>query len=492
MTISFNKIPASIRTAGTHIEFDSSRAVSGLPAIQNRVLIIGQLLAAGTAAALSLQPVVEANEAVALFGRGSMLARMVAAYKKVDRYSEVVAIGVSDAVGSTAATSTLTFTGPATAAGEIALMIGGVRVPATVASGAAAATVATAIAAAVNANLDLPVTAAVGGAPNTHVVTLTARNKGSTGNEIDVRHSHYAGEALPAGVGLAIVPMAGGAGDPDVATVWPVIGDQPFRSVIIGLVTTSIAAAVKLELDDRWGPMRMLESVAYAAKNGTQGTLAAFGGALNSELLSILGTGKSPTWTAEAAAIYGAVCGYYTAIDPARPTQTLQLTGMVAPKAEDQFTQAQRNALLRDGIATFTADTSGTCRIERSITTYQTDSYGLEDVAYLDLETVTTLGYLRASVRVRISQKFPRHKLAGDDARFGPGQAIVTPKILRAELIALAREWEDGGLVEGLDQFIADLIVERDATDVNRVNALIPPDIVNQFRSFAAAIQFRL
>ena len=162
MTISFNSIPADIRTPGQHIEFDSSRAVSGLPPIQNRVLIVGQMLAAGSADALTLKPVVDAGEALALFGRGSMLARMVSAYRKADRYSEVVAIGLDDADGATAATGTLTLTGPATATGEIALMIAGVRVPVTVASGTAATAVATAIAAAVNAKPDLPVTAAVG------------------------------------------------------------------------------------------------------------------------------------------------------------------------------------------------------------------------------------------------------------------------------------------------------------------------------------------
>lgn len=490
--ISFNTIPAALRVPGQYMEFDSSRAVSGLPAIVNRVLIVGQKIAAGSAAALSLQPITEAGQAVALFGRGSMLARMVAAYKQVDRYSEVVAIGLDDAGGSVAATSTLTVTGPATATGEIALMIAGVRIPVVVASGDIANTVAAAIAAAVTALPDLPVTAAVGGAPNQHVVTLTARNKGTAGNEIDVRHSNYEGEALPAGIGLVVVAMANGAGDPDVDGVWPVIGDNSYRTMVFGVVTAPIAAKIKAELDDRWSASRMLESVAYAAKPGTQGTLAAFGAALNCELLTILGTGKSPSWPAEVAAIYGAVCGYYTAIDPARPLQTLQLTGMVAPKPVDQFTSAQREALLRDGIATFTADHAGTCRIERTITTYQTDAFGLEDVAYLDLESVTTLGYLRASVRTRIAQKFRRMKLASDGTRYGAGQAVVTPKVIRSEIIALAREWEEAGLVEQLDQFIADLIVERDASDPNRVNALIPPDIVNQFRTFAAAIQFRL
>lgn len=190
--------------------------------------------------------------------------------------------------------------------------------------------------------------------------------------------------------------------------------------------------------------------------------------------------------------MYAAACGYHSAIDPARPLHTLQLVGLVAPKLADRFTRAQRDALLRDGIATYTADQAGTCHIERSITTYQTDALGIESIAFLDLETVLTLAYLRASLRVRIATKFPRHKLADDGTAYGAGQAIVTPRVIRAEVIALAREWELAGLVEGLDQFVEDLIVERDAGDPNRINALVPPDVVNQFRSFAAAIQFRL
>lgn len=486
--ISFNSIPADLRVPGQHIEFDSSRAVSGLSPIANRVLIVGQRLAAGTAAALTVQPIAEAGEAVALFGRGSMLARMVAAYKAADRYSEVNAIALDDIGGGTAATGTITVTGPATAAGTLALMVAGVPVPVAVANAASANTVATAIAAAITANLDLPVTAAAVGA----VVTVTSRHKGTIGNAIDLRHSHFAGEALPAGIGLAIVAMAGGATDPDLSTIWAVIGDNAYRSLVLGLTDATTVAAAKTELDDRWGPLRMLETVAYGAKSGTQGTLAAFGAALNSELVSVLGTGKSPTWPAEAAAIWAAVCGYYTAIDPARPLQTLALRGLVAPTEADRFTRAQRDLLLRDGISTFTVDQGGTARVERAITTYQTNALGIADTAWLDLETVTTLAYLRASLRARIALKFSRHKLADDGTAYGPGQAMVTPRVIRAEVIALAREWEAAGLVEGLDQFVADLIVERDAGDPNRVNALIPPDIVNQFRSFAAAIQFRL
>lgn len=486
--ISFNSIPAAIRVPGQYIEFDASRAVSGLPPIRNRVLIVGQRLATGTAAALTVQPIVKAGQAVELFGRGSMLARMAAAYKRADRYSEVHAIALDDAGAGVAATGTITVTGPATAAGAIALMVAGVRSEIAVAAGEAANAIAAKIDAAIDALPDLPVTSAVAGA----VVTLTARHKGTCGNSIDIRHSHDTGDALPAGVGLAIVAMANGATDPDIDAIWPVIGDEPYRTIVLGIAEAATLTKVKTELDDRWSAIRMLESVAYAARSGTQGALAAFGAALNSELLSVLGTGKSPTWPAEAAAIYAAVCGYYSAIDPARPLHTLQLTGLVAPKIAERFTREEREALLQDGIATYTVGQDGTAYIERAITTYQTDALGIADVAYLDLESVATLAYLRASLRVRIATKFPRHKLADDDTAFGPAQAVVTPKILRAEIIALAREWEEAALVEGLDQFVADLIVERDASDPNRVNALVPPDIVNQFRSFAAAVQFRL
>jgi phage tail sheath gpL-like len=238
MTISFNTIPMNTRVPGQMIEFDSSRAVSGLPSIDNRVCWSASawLPACGGA---TIQSITEAADAIAAFGRGSMLARMAAAFRKIDGNSRLYAIALDDAVGSTAATGTITVTGPATAAGTIALMVAGVAVPVGVVNAASAATVATAIAAAINAKPDLPVTAAAAAA----VVTLTSRNKGTCGNAIDIRHSHNDGEALPAGIGLAIVAMSGGATDPDIDTIWPVIGDNAYRTLIVGNVDATVVGS---------------------------------------------------------------------------------------------------------------------------------------------------------------------------------------------------------------------------------------------------------
>jgi phage tail sheath gpL-like len=178
--------------------------------------------------------------------------------------------------------------------------------------------------------------------------------------------------------------------------------------------------------------------------------------------------------------------------DPARPRQTLVLPTVLAPALTDQWTQTERNTLLYSGISTFKVAMDGQCSIERLITTYALNAYGLPDTSYLDVETMRTIAYLRYTVRVRITSKYPRHKLANDGTVYGPGQAIVTPKVLRGELIALFREWESAGLAEDIEQFKQDLVVERNASDPNRVDAVIPPNVVNQFRVFAGLVQFRL
>jgi phage tail sheath gpL-like len=51
---------------------------------------------------------------------------------------------------------------------------------------------------------------------------------------------------------------------------------------------------------------------------------------------------------------------------------------------------------------------------------------------------------------------------------------------------------EEVGLVENAKLFAKYLIVERDSTNPNRVNVLLPPDLVNQLRIFALLNQFRL
>lgn len=486
MTISFNSIPIDIRPPGQYIEFDNSRTVSGLPAIHHRILVIAQRLAAGTVAAGVQTRITSASQAEGAAGRGSMADAMFKALKGANNYTESWLILLDDNPAGVAATKTITITGPATAAGTINLYIAGIQVQVAVASGDAATAIATAINTAINARTDLPVTSSV----LTNVVTTTARNKGEAGDQIDIRHSYFFGEKLPAGVGLTVAAGTAGTGNPDISTAIAAMGSEQFHTVIMPYTDAANLALIEAEMNTRWGPMVQKEGHVFSAITGTHATIDTLGASRNSELVTIMGGGLSPTPPWVWAAVTGAVDAFEP--DPARPRQTLRLPGVLPPSQDKLFTYSERNILLHDGISTYLVDPSGNVSIERLVTTYQVNAFAVEDISYLDITTVRTIAFLRASVRARIALKFPRHKLGSDGNHFGAGQAIVTPSAIRDELIALFRDWEDAALAEDIDQYKADLIVERNGSDPNRVDALIPPNIVNQFRVFAAAIQFRL
>ncbi|EJO47554.1 bacteriophage Mu tail sheath family protein [Enterobacter sp. SST3] len=111
-------------------------------------------------------------------------------------------------------------------------------------------------------------------------------------------------------------------------------------------------------------------------------------------------------------------------------------------------------------------------RIQRDITTYKKNAYGVADNSYLDSETLHTSAYVLRRLKSVITSKYGRHKLANDGTRFGPGQAIVTPAVIKGELLATYRQMEREGIVENYDLFKAHLIVERDANDPTRINVL--------------------
>jgi phage tail sheath gpL-like len=486
--ISFNQIPVDIRTPGQYIEIDNSKAVQGLPGMERRILVMGQRFTAGTVAQGVPVRVLNADQAELYFGRGSMLHTMVRAAKEANGISDMWAVALNENAAGVVATGTLTFTGAVTEAGTLHLYIGGQAVKIAVAASEPNNTTATNVAAAINAQTDLPVTAAA----VTNVVTLTCRWKGLTGNDIDVRVNYYMGELLPKGAVVAIVAMASGTANPDVNTALSAITDDQYYTIINPWTDAANMAIFESEMNDRWGPMEQKTGHGFSGYRGTHGAMTTYGSARNSVHSSVIGAFNSPTPPWIWGAVWGATCEYYGAIDPARPFQTLQLKGLLAPPEEFRFTRAERDLLLRDGISTFLTGPDGSIYIERVITTYQTNVFGVQDISYLDLETKWTVDYIRYAVRARIALRFPRYKLANDGTQYAPGQAIVTPKTIRAELLALFKELEYVGLVESFDQFKADLLVVRSQQDPNRVNAVIPPDVINQFRIFAAAVQFRL
>jgi phage tail sheath gpL-like len=88
---------------------------------------------------------------------------------------------------------------------------------------------------------------------------------------------------------------------------------------------------------------------------------------------------------------------------------------------------------------------------------------------------------VRKACRERISLRFPRDKLS---AR--------TPDKVRSELLDVLYKLEELEIVENVELWKSQLIVERDLQDPNRLNAKIPADVVNGLHVFAGRIDLYL
>jgi len=328
---------------------------------------------------------------------------------------------------------------------------------------------------------------------------VTAKFKGTQGNDIKISDNYYGtvgGETMPAGVTLTYVQLTGGTGEPLFTDAISSLGETEIDYVGMPFTdsTSMLAWETEFGFSDtgRWGFIRQHYGHLFNAKRDTYMNLLLFGETRNSAQMSVLGIEPgSPTPAYEWAAAYTAKAARALVNDPARPLQTLSLESCLPALSHFRFLLSELNGLSFAGIATQrTAVTVP--MIMRENTTYTRNLYGNSDDAYELVTTLATLAKLLRNQRQAITSKYPRHKLADDGTRFGAGQAIVTPKIIKAELVAQYRIDEFNGLVENGKAFKTNLIVERDPNDPNRVNVLYPPDLVNQLRVFAVLAQFRL
>lgn len=491
MPVSFNNVPADLRVPLFYAEMDNSAANSASETL--RALVLGHGLATITTGKNQLQQITNPAQAAGLVGAGSQLAAMVAAYRNVDSFGELWLIDVPEPSAGAAATATITVTGTAISSGVVSLYIAGKRVQAGVSAADAPTVVAASIKAAIDKDASLPVTAAV----SAGVVTLTAKWKGLTGNDINLTLNYrgvMGGESLPNGINVVPTVMSGGAGSPDLSAAIAAMGDEPFDFIATPWHDSGSLDVLEAEMNDatgRWSWLRQIYGHLYSAKRGTLSELSAFGKARNGQHVTMTGiellTAASPYEVAAASCARNAV---YIRIDPARPTQTGELNGLLPAPTGKRFINSERQVLLTSGIATQTAS-SGVMMVERAITMYQRNKYGAADNSYLDSETLHTSAYVIRRLRTLVTSKYGRHKLANDGTRFGEGQAIVTPAVIKGELNGEYRIMERLGIVENSELFSQYLIVERDG-DSGRVNVLFPPDYVNGLRIFALLNQFRL
>ena len=509
MSLSFDGIPADNLVPMFMTEFDNSNAAKG-GAMPWKNLLIGQALA-GNANTGTLKQITSDEQADALYGAGSQIARMIRAFRKNTRNSELWALAVADGTTPAEGSIAVSFSGSASVApksGAIRLMIGGQNVAVDVVAGKTAAQVATAIVEAINANPQLPVTADNIVSTNpTATVTLTAKNGGTCGQGIDIRYNHYQGQELPQGVVLTVTAMSEGGSDTsyETAGVGTIIRGTWFSAIVAGSDEATNVAYIKSLLDDRWSATVQQTGVLFFGLNGcvvdgdpdvyygtaSLNALKTRGNALNSQVVVLPSLPETPTPGFEvAAAVLGCIAPK-ALNDPAQPLSNWPVAGIVAPRETDREDLEGNNALLKAGCALLTCGNDGTVYLKRMVTTYKQNPAGSKDTSYQQLEKVFTLSFLRWDWNNYLAGRYPHAKLADDGTDFGPGQVIMTPRLGEAELLGRYEYWISKGLVQDYATFKANLVVVRDPQDDTALQFLIPADLIDQFFIGKSKIQFK-
>ena len=230
MSIGFSLVPGNAIASAVFVEQEFKKTgVSG--PIPQKIAFLAQYNTGKTPTNNVGIVVTSADEVASLAGRGSM------AHLMAIKLFQNIGAGTPEvtwfplAAGTGAATGgTITASGTASSAVTISLYSAGKKISVAVTSGLVQNDIATAIAAAINADLDLPVTASA----TTNVVTLTPRWVGLSANGIKIQKDLGSTDAAnePGTTTITIAALAGGSADPDISTALANFGDTWYTWVV--------------------------------------------------------------------------------------------------------------------------------------------------------------------------------------------------------------------------------------------------------------------
>lgn len=455
--IAFDKIPSSLRKPGVYVEFNTKLAVRNLPGNLQRTLIIGQKMAAGTLAALTVTDVFSDVEAAVLCGYGSQVHRMVRAALRANPYAQLSVVALDDVQGGTLASWPVTVAGAATAPGALNLALNDTTIQVNVATTDTLATIAAAFAAAITALPELPFTATSAAG----VLTVVAKNKGTVANAFKVT----AGSTV-AGMTLTVGAAVAGASDPDISAGLTAAFLGGHNQVVIPYRDSANLVALRSHLDYVGNYAEKRWALGFVASNGSLAQAIAASALMNHGWMQNPWCRNTTTTTMELAAAYAATIA--ATEDPAMPFNTVPVPGIAPPLVADQTSRTEEESALYNGVTPLAVGPGQVVQIVRAITTLVTSPAGVPDVALLDITTPRTLAYVAKAFVTARALRYSRAKIS--DALIGS---------IRDSGIVLLKQLEDLEIIEAVDVNLPMYIVERDTQDVNRINERIPLDVIN-------------
>lgn len=511
-------MPTIIRQPKTTVNIVNASATVGNT--EQRILIVGQKTSAGSAVAGALvEGIANGGAEDALFGRDGMLATLIRANKVRNQQVQVDAIALDDSGSGVDATGTIAVTGTATEAGTLTVITGSERnhkFSIAVASGDAATAVGSAIETAVNADLDVPVTAV----NSTGTVTMTAINAGTYGNSIPIEV-----RGTVAGISTTVTGMASGATDPTLTSVFDVILDKRYQAIVWPYPEAT--DELRTLLDARFNADgKVLDGVGFTAITDTVSNLKVLGAALNSQSLVIIGD-QTETETNYAGGsiveipmvVASQFAGFrglrldsagfsiadlvITANGPldsfggpalaSKPYFNTPFAELIPMQTGRGFDDSEIEDLKDNGISVIGNNIANNTVINGEfITTYKTDSGGNPDVTFTFLNFVDTASQAREYFFNNLRSRFAQSRLTEGDVI--KGRDMANSQVVRSFLKRLYQDLSGADFVllesgeDALNFFNDNLVIILDKAN-GKVTIQMTVPLVTQIREIVATMK---
>lgn len=483
---------------GSYIQIDFGTGPSSSGQTNYSAILIGNMLSTGSAEVdgyvygpdTQIQLTSE-SEAIDLFGEGSELHRMYRRFLAVNKVTSLYAAPVKESTGSQAS-GTITFVGTANASGTVRIYVGDEFVDVGIVSGDTPTVQAVAAVNAINQRSYW----AVSSSSSAGVVTITSKQKGLRYNliRISARVLNKCGVTVtPAAPTL----LSGGTVSDSNANVLLALSGTRYYYYVSGAEDSTQVTAITNQINSMSQPLVGLRQRAVVGSVETLGNATTIAVAQNAARVEVIWQEKSDLLPSELASNAAAVYSLFEASSVpecnfsgfGNSGQTSQFWLIKQQLTNVTLTRNQIKSALLNGLTPIAPSRGGNTYLVKRITSRSLNG-SVNDYRIRDSHKVTICDrYADDLISRQVNQL--SQKLIGNDPVEGqpaPGPKVVTPRVMKALVDQLTKEYGGLDLLENVQEIVANTQVIREANPNTRLSVKVPLDIADIADQFASLI----
>ena len=377
---------------------------------------------------------------------------------------------IAEAGGAVAGDGDITVTGTASSTGTISIYIGGQKISVVVPSGTVLADAATLINSAINANINLPVTASI---TTPGQVDIESKYQGAIAQDIQININLTEAEkdATPGTTALAVTDLTSGAGVPTITTALGYMGTDWYTYVVngFGIDTDVMAEFATFNEDNRWDTLVNKFFRAFYGSVDNLATITAITDALPLDRTN--GAITSPAGymlPLELAALAVGQMAARNQDNPALNYSGLTLDGLVPALSSGQWTYTERNSAVEAGTSTTIVE-DGVIKLEDVCMHYH--KTGEDPPAYRFAVVIAKLAEWAYNVDLVYTSSKYRPSILIDDTDVGvTNPKAIRPKDALADIFKLADAANANALITKPQTTKDNSTAGIDSTNPDRLN----------------------